>query len=71
LFRAEGPQVGVVKSDGTVELRTVKLGRDFGQTIEILAGVSATDKVILNPSDSLLNGMSMRVAGSAKPEKGR
>ena len=40
LFRPEGPQVGVVQPDGKVELRTVKLGRDFGQTIEILAGVS-------------------------------
>ena len=40
LFRAEGPQVGIVQPDGKVELRTVKLGRDFGQTIEILAGVS-------------------------------
>jgi RND family efflux transporter MFP subunit len=70
LFRAEGPQVGVVRPDGTVELRNVKLGRDFGQTVEILAGVSAADKVILNPSDSLLNGMSVRVAESPKSGKG-
>lgn len=62
LFRAEGPQVGVVKPDGTVELRSVKLGRDFGQTIEILAGVSAVDKVILNPSDSLVSGAVVRIA---------
>ena len=39
LFRAEGPQVGLVQADGTVELRPVKLGRDFGQTVEILAGL--------------------------------
>ena len=38
LFRAEGPQVGVVQPDGKVELRSVKLGRDFGQTIEITRG---------------------------------
>jgi RND family efflux transporter MFP subunit len=71
LFRAEGPQVGVLKPDGTVELRNIKLGRDFGQTIEILGGVDTTDKVILNPSDSLLSGMSVRIAESTKLEKGR
>ena len=31
LFRAEGPQVGVVQADGAVQLRSVKLGRDFGK----------------------------------------
>jgi RND family efflux transporter MFP subunit len=62
LFRAEGPQVGVAQPDGTVELRSVKLGRDFGRTVEILAGVAASDRVILNPSDSLATGTSVRIA---------
>ena len=68
LFRAEGPQVGVVQADGTVKLRSVKLGRDFGQTVEILGGVSPTNQVILNPSDSLVNGAVVRVAEVAKME---
>ena len=71
LFRAEGPQVGVVRPDGRVELRSVKLGRDRGQTLEILAGVSASDRVILNPSDSLVDGALVRIATPAKPEKAR
>jgi multidrug efflux pump subunit AcrA (membrane-fusion protein) len=61
LFRGEGPQVGVVQSDGTVALRSVKLGRDFGETVEILGGVGPTDRVILNPSDSLADGAVVRV----------
>ena len=68
LFRAEGPQVGVVQPDGTVELRSVKLGRDFGATVEILSGVSPTNQVILNPSDSLANGDMVRAVVLAKPE---
>jgi RND family efflux transporter MFP subunit len=68
LFRAEGPQVGVVRADSTVELRSVKLGRDFGQAVEILAGVSPTNQVILNPSDSLANGDTVRAVAVAKPE---
>lgn len=69
LFRAEGPQVGIVQSDGKVDLRTVKLGRDFGQTIEILAGVSPGDRVIVNPSDSLATGTAVSVAQADKKEK--
>ena len=68
-FRPEGPQVGVVQPDGKVELRTVKLGRDFGQTIEILAGVSPSDRVIVNPSDSLATGAAVSVAQTDKKEK--
>lgn len=63
LFRAEGPQVGVVGTDGKVELRSVTLGRDFGPTVEILGGVSGSDQVILNPSDSLVSDATVRVAG--------
>jgi hypothetical protein len=68
LFRAEGPQVGVVQADGKVELRGVKLGRDFGATVEILGGVSPTNQVILNPSDSLASGDMVRAVAAAKPE---
>jgi RND family efflux transporter MFP subunit len=66
LFRAEGPQVGVVLADNKVALRSVKLGRDFGATVEILSGVAPTDRVILNPSDSLADGATVRVAEPAK-----
>jgi RND family efflux transporter MFP subunit len=56
LYRAEGPQVAVVKPDGKVDVRGVKLGRDFGQRIEVVAGVSSKDHVIVNPSDSIVSG---------------
>jgi multidrug efflux pump subunit AcrA (membrane-fusion protein) len=65
LFRSEGPQLGVVGADGKVELRGVTLGRDFGPTIEILGGIGPTDRVILNPPDSLVGGTTVRVAAPA------
>lgn len=71
LFRAEGPQVAVVQADGTVQLRSVKLGHDFGRIVEILGGVDPTDRVILNPSDSLAPGTVVRIAESAKPEESK
>jgi RND family efflux transporter MFP subunit len=67
LFRAQGLQVGVVKPDNTVELRDIKVGRDFGTTIEIVQGVTPADKVILNPADSLVTGDVVRIAASSNP----
>ena len=64
LFRAQGLQVGVVKSDNSVELRDIKVGRDFGSTIEIVQGLAPSDKVIVNPSDSLVTGTAVRVAAA-------
>jgi len=64
LFRAQGLQIGVVGSDSKVELRPVKVGRDFGQTVEILAGVTPADRVIINPTDTLVNGTQVRVQDS-------
>ena len=61
LFRSEGPQAGVVNSDGKVELRSVRMGRDFGREIEIVTGISEKDRVILNPADSLASGIVVRV----------
>lgn len=61
LFRAQGLQVAVVRTDDTVELRSVQVGRDFGQTIEILGGVTETDRVIENPTDSLVSGIKVHI----------
>jgi membrane fusion protein (multidrug efflux system) len=67
LFRAQGLQVGVVKPDNSVELRDIKVGRDFGTTIQIVQGVTPSDKVILNPADSLVTGDVVRIASAAAP----
>jgi hypothetical protein len=61
LFRAQGLQVGVLRPDDTVELRSVQVGRDFGKTIEILGGVTSADRVITNPTDSLVDGAKVRI----------
>jgi len=61
LFQAQGPQVGVVNGQNHVELRKVTLGRDFGNSVEILTGISQADAVIANPPDYLVDGMSVAV----------
>jgi RND family efflux transporter MFP subunit len=64
IFRDKSVQVGVVDAKGVVQLRDVKVGRDFGVQSEILSGVTASDKVIVNPSDSLTTGTTVRLAAA-------
>jgi RND family efflux transporter MFP subunit len=61
LFQHEGPAVGVVKADGKVEIRKVQIGEDLGTQLEIIKGLSPTDQIIVNPSDSLSTGMVVHV----------
>lgn len=62
IFRAQGMQVALVGDDNKVQLRPVKVGRDYGNTIEILNGIKATDRVIINPPDSIAEGMKVQIA---------
>jgi RND family efflux transporter MFP subunit len=62
IFQAEGTQVALLGSDNKVQLRKVVLGRDYGDTIEVLEGLKAGDRVIDNPPDSITDGMSVEVA---------
>jgi len=56
LFRSEGPRVAGIGDDSKVQLRPISIGRDYGATLEILGGLNSTDRVIINPSDSLEDG---------------
>ena len=64
IFRGQGLQVGVVR-DGKVNLVPVKVGHDYGATVEIIAGLRPQDQVVLNPSDSLAQGEPVRVEKGA------
>jgi RND family efflux transporter MFP subunit len=62
LFRSEGPRLAVVDSDNKVHLRAISIGKDYGVTLEILAGVTTEDQVVINPSDSLEEGQRVNLA---------
>lgn len=68
LFRSAGAQVAVVGPDHKVQLRQITIGRDYGTTLEILAGVSTGDLVIINPSDSLEEGQQVNVGREPEGE---
>ncbi|HEX3401635.1 MAG TPA: efflux RND transporter periplasmic adaptor subunit [Acetobacteraceae bacterium] len=66
LFRSEGLRVGVVRN-GVAQLVPITIGRDYGGSVEVLTGLQQGDQVIVNPSDALISGTAVRIAGG-RPE---
>src|SRR5262249_28706155 len=62
IFRGKSLKVAVVVINNIVQLLNIMIGRDFGTQSEILSGVTESDKVIVNPSDSLTAGTTVRIA---------
>jgi RND family efflux transporter MFP subunit len=67
LFRAEGLRV-VVARGGQAKLVPVTIGHDYGSSVEVLSGLTSEDTVILDPSDSVMEGSAVKIAEAAKPE---
>ncbi|MGO8855448.1 MAG: efflux RND transporter periplasmic adaptor subunit [Steroidobacteraceae bacterium] len=65
LFRAAGLQVATVDGTDHIKLKSIVQGRDFGSTIEVLSGIEANDRVVVNPPDSITDGVPVRVAAPA------
>jgi RND family efflux transporter MFP subunit len=70
IFRGEKLQVGVVKN-GKVTIKDVTPGHDFGEQIEIVAGLAADDQVITNPADSLVTGQEVKIVQAILPGDSR
>jgi RND family efflux transporter MFP subunit len=66
LFRTEGLRVAVIK-DGKVVLTAVTPGHDFGNDIEIVAGLKADDQVVINPPDSIVAGQQVQIVQATLP----
>jgi RND family efflux transporter MFP subunit len=60
LTKADGPQVVVVSGD-TIQYRNVKVGDDLGKQVEIVSGLTGSENVVLNPKDSLHDGIRVKV----------
>jgi RND family efflux transporter MFP subunit len=67
MFRSEGLRVAVVRGD-KARLVPITIGRDDGKTVEVTEGLQASDLVIQNPPDSLIDGETVRVVTPASPD---
>jgi RND family efflux transporter MFP subunit len=72
-----GSQVAIVGVDEKVTIKPVQIGRDLGDSVEVIAGLSPSDRVIDSPPETLQNGDQIQliatsgtaVATAASPTK--
>lgn len=69
LIRSEGPQVAVVDAHDVIRLHKVQLGRDLGQSVEIVDGLSDGARIVTKPNDTLFDGLPVRIGGGTQPAK--
>ncbi|MGO9007273.1 MAG: efflux RND transporter periplasmic adaptor subunit [Beijerinckiaceae bacterium] len=71
IFRGSQSEVATVGADGKIVLKPVKVGRDLGMEVEILSGLSPSDRVVKSPSDSIAEGDMVKISGdkgASEPE---
>ena len=69
LFRAQGPQVATIVNEKHIHWQSIRVGRDFGDRLEVLDGLKENTKVVMNPTDDLREGTQVEVkpTGESKP----
>jgi hypothetical protein len=62
IFRAAGLEVATVGANNRVVMKPITIATDLGTQVIVGSGLSATDRVVNNPPDSLANGDQVRIA---------
>jgi RND family efflux transporter MFP subunit len=61
LYRDQQPSIATIDDKNIVTLKSIKIGRDEGTVVEIVAGITATDRIITTPPDAIRSGDEVRV----------
>ena len=61
LYRDQQPAIATIDEKNIVTLKPIKIGRDEGTTVEIVAGIAATDRLITTPPDAIRSGDKVKV----------
>ena len=67
LFRPDGTMAAIVGSDNRINLKKVTIGRDFGNSLEVLQGIDPTDRIVINPPDALDQNERVNLAAQGEP----
>jgi len=74
LIDSKGVRVALVDADGTLHYRSIQIGRDFGNDVEVLSGVETTDVLATGLAANIAEGSRVDIAkpantttGAAKP----
>lgn len=66
IFRSEGLRAAIVTDGNHASLVPITLGRDFGNEVEVVSGLTGQEIIITSPPDSLVSGEQVRIAEPAK-----
>jgi RND family efflux transporter MFP subunit len=66
-MQVDGPHVVVATEQGRLDVRSVRLGRDYGRHVAVVEGVHGREQLVVNPTDDLRSGMSVKVSQPAAP----
>src|ERR1700712_1364717 len=60
----QGMEVAVLGADNKVQMKTVEIGRDFGDSAEVVAGLSSADRIIDSPPETVQSGDQVQLAAT-------
>jgi RND family efflux transporter MFP subunit len=69
VVRSDGPQVAVISDGDAVHFRRIQLGRDFGDRLEVLSGLEEGQRLVVNPSDAIVEGVRVNPKATEKAAK--
>jgi len=61
IIRAGDPTIAVLDDQDVAHLRNVKIGLDYGKTLQIVSGIEPNDRVIINPTEKVREGVACHV----------
>jgi RND family efflux transporter MFP subunit len=62
LFRPDGTMVAIVDSNDRIQLKKLTIGRDLGNSVEVLGGITPDDAFVINPPDALEQGEKVKIS---------
>jgi RND family efflux transporter MFP subunit len=68
IFRNSGAQLATIGSDNRVAMKNVTIGKNLGTEIEIESGITAADRIVTSPLDTIENGEQVAVATQAQQQ---
>jgi RND family efflux transporter MFP subunit len=71
VFGTEGPQVATIENHDRIHWQNIRVGRDFGDRLEVLDGLQENAKVVVNPTDDLREGLQVEVKLPEQPKSDR
>jgi RND family efflux transporter MFP subunit len=67
VFRERGMEVAIVGPGDRIELKPITIGRNLGTEVEVLSGLTLSERLVNSPPDSLATGDLVRIAGPSTP----